>query len=260
MKKRLKPLIIGNWKANPATVARAEKILVDVQKGLVGRKGASEIAMATPILFVSELKALAGSQKVEFVAQDVSSVEEGPHTGEVTVAMLRSLGIKASIVGHSERRARGESDAEINLKVRALLSAKSSVILCVGESERDGIGDFFNAVEEQLTNGLVGVKSEDLKHLVVAYEPVWAIGTGKHATAAQAEEMRLFIHKVLSDIFPREEAEQVRVIYGGSVSPENVESLLSVGRIDGFLVGGASLVAKDFVEIVKIADQYARLA
>lgn len=260
MKKRLKPLIIGNWKANPATIARAEKILVDVQKGLVGRKGQSEIAVAAPVLFVGELKALAGSQKIEFVAQDVSSLEEGAHTGEVTVAMLRSMGVKAAIVGHSERRARGESDAEINLKVKALHAAKSTAIICVGESQRDGTGDYFNTVEEQLTSGLVGIEPENLKHLVVAYEPVWAIGTGKHATAAEAEEMRLFIHKVLSDIFPREEAETVRVIYGGSVSPENVEGLLSVGRLDGFLVGGASLVAKDFVEIVKIADQYARLA
>src|SRR5690606_23123880 len=110
-------------------------------------------------------------------------------------------------------------------------------------SRRDSVGDYFNEVEDQLQASLVGVKEEDLKHVVIAYEPVWAIGTGKHASASQVEEMKLFVHKVLSDLFSREKAALVRVIYGGSVTSDNAEELLRVGTVDGFLVGGASLEA-----------------
>lgn len=260
MKKRPKPLIVANWKANPATLARAEKILVDVQKGLAGRRGVAEVAIAPPLLFVSELNQLGGSQKFDFVAQDVSFYAEGAHTGEESVAMLRSIGIKCAIVGHSERRADGETDELVNAKVLALLAAKSTAIVCVGERERDRYGDYFTWVEKQLQAALEGVEIEDLKRIIIAYEPIWAIGTGKNATAAQAEEMKLFIQKVLSDKFPREKAAGVRVLYGGSVNKDNAEELLSVSQVDGFLVGGASLIAKEFVSIVKIADQYAKTA
>ncbi len=260
MKKRPKPLIVGNWKMNPATLARAEKILVDAQKGLVGRRGQADVAVAPPLPFIAELRQLAGSQKFEFVAQDVSPQSEGAHTGEVGVAMLRSIGVKCAIVGHSERRAAGESDEDVNHKIKALHTLKSTAIVCVGERERDRAGDYFTVVEEQLTRALDGVAEDDLKHVVIAYEPVWAIGTGKNATAAEAEEMKLFVHKVLSDLYPREKAAAVRILYGGSVNADNAEELLRVGNVDGFLVGGASLIAKEFVSIIKIADQYARMA
>ncbi len=260
MKKRLKPLIVGNWKMNPATLARAEKILVDVQKGLLGRRGDSSIAVAPPLPFIAELRQLAGAQKIEFAAQDVSFEAEGAHTGEVGASMLRSIGVKCAIVGHSERRAAGESDEQVNRKIKALHALKSTAIVCVGERERDGFGDYFTVVEEQLTRALEGVAEEDLKHVVIAYEPVWAIGTGQNAKAAEVEEMKLFIHKVLSDLYAREKAEAVRVLYGGSVNADNAEELLAVGQVDGFLVGGASLIAKEFVSIIKIADQYAKFA
>ncbi len=258
MKKRFKPLIVANWKMNPATLARAEKIWVDVQKGLVGRKGQSDVAIAPPLPFIIDLKEMAGPQKIEFVSQDVSFHEEGPHTGEVSVSQLRSFGVKCSIVGHSERRAEGETDKVVNTKVLALHRVKSTAIICVGERSRDSAGDYFNVVEGQLIAALAGVKVEDLSRVIVAYEPVWAIGTGKNANASQVEEMKLFIQKVLSDIYPREKASVVRIIYGGSVNEDNAEELLKVGTVDGFLVGGASLDAKEFVSIIKIADAYAR--
>jgi triosephosphate isomerase len=245
---------------NPATLARAEKILVDVQKGLSGRHGQSDIAIAPPLPFIAELSQLAGAQKIEFVAQDVSVVSEGAHTGEVGAGQLRSIGVKCAIVGHSERRAAGETDEEVNLKIKALHALKSTAILCVGERERDRSGDYFNVVEDQLRSALADVDEADLKLVVIAYEPVWAIGTGKNASATEAEEMKLFIHKILADMFAREKSEAVRVLSGGSVTPDNAEELLSVGKVDGFLVGGASLDAKQFVAIVKIADQYARMA
>lgn len=259
MTKRLKPLIIGNWKMNPATISRAEKLLIDIQKGLSGRKGQSEIAIAPPAPFISSLDELGGSQKIAFVSQDVSHKDEGAHTGEFGVSMLRSIGVKASIVGHSERRAEGETSEEVAKKVATLLALKSTAIVCVGEEKRDSSGDYFMEVESQLCESLKGIKEEDLKNIVVAYEPVWAIGTGKNASPTIVEEMKLFIQKTLSDMFSREKASKVRVIYGGSVVADEAEDLLKIGGVDGFLIGGASLRAKEFVEIIKIADQYAKM-
>lgn len=260
MTKRLKPLIIGNWKMNPATEARAEKIIVDIQKGLKGRSGASEIVVAPPVIFLTELQQLSGSQKLTFAAQDVSVLESGAYTGEIGVSMLRSVGVKCVIVGHSERRELGDTDDIVKAKLARVIDNKLTAILCVGERERDRSGDYFNTIENQLTHALADIKVADLKHVVIAYEPIWAIGTGVNATPEQAQEMRLFIQKVLADIYGRAGAEGVKIIYGGSVNSNNVEDLLKVAQMDGFLVGGASLEAKEFVSIIKIADQYARLA
>lgn len=259
MKKR-RPLIVGNWKQNPATVSRAEKIWIDLQKNLRGRRGASDVAIAPPVLFVADLKELAGSEKVDFIAQDVSVFDGGAYTGEISAAQLRSVGIKCSLVGHSERREMGESDDVIRQKIQILVENKLAIILCVGEKERDGSGDHFNMVEEQLLSAVTDLNAADIKNLIVAYEPVWAIGTGENATPSDVEEMKLFIHKVLSDRFGREAAEHTRVLYGGSVTGTNAEELLKSGKADGFLVGGASLSAKDFASIIKIADKYALLA
>lgn len=260
MTKRPKPLIIGNWKMNPATLSRAEQIVVGIQKGLQGRVGAAQIAIAPPVTFITELEQLSGSQKIAFAAQDVSLFEFGAYTGEVGISMLRSVGVKLVIVGHSERRELGESDEMVEAKMQRVLGNRLTAVLCVGEKERDRSGDYFNVVEAQLTRALANVKAEALKHVIVAYEPVWAIGTGANATPEQAEEMRLFIQKVLADTYGRVGAASVKIIYGGSVNSNNADDLLRVGHADGFLIGGASLEVKEFVEIVKIADAYAKMA
>lgn len=260
MSKRHKPLVVGNWKMNPATLARAEKIWVDVQKALSGRRGLTEVAIAPPLPFISEIMQLSGPQKIDFVAQDVSYEEGGAFTGEVSVAMLRSIGVKCAIVGHSERRARGENDLDVNKKVQALIASKSAAIVCVGEKERDRSGDYFNQVEEQISKALSGVTPAEMKHVVLAYEPVWAIGTGQSAEGSDVQEMKLFIYKILADLYDRETAEKTRVLYGGSVNADNAASLLEAGTSDGFLVGGASLEAKQFAAIVKAADHYAKFA
>lgn len=260
MSKRRKLLVVGNWKMNPATLARAEKLFVDIEKGLKGRQTFVELAIAPPLPFITELQQLSGPQKIDFAAQDVSPHEGGAHTGAVGAAMLRSIGVKGAIVGHSERREEGESDELVNQKLSALLEEKSTGILCVGEKERDGQGNYFSLVEAQLEKALEKVKKDDVKRVIVAYEPVWAIGTGENAKPEDVEEMRLFINKVLSDLYGRETAESTRVLYGGSVTPNNAEALLEKGAIDGFLVGGSSLDAKKFVAIVKICDHYAKLA
>lgn len=245
---------------NPATLARAEKLFVDIEKTLKNKTLRADVAIAPPLLYVGALSELSGPQKIEFVAQDVSPHEGGAHTGEVSATMLRSHGIKCAIVGHSEQRASGMSDEKINQKLQALLAVKSSAILCVGEKERDGNGNYFGVVEDQIRAAFLGIKKDEAKRVIVAYEPVWAIGTGDNARPEDVEEMRLFINKVLADLYDRDIAEAVRVLYGGSVTPDNVTELLEHGAVDGFLVGGASLEAKKFVEIVKISDKYAKLA
>ena len=245
---------------NPATLPRAEKIWLDIQKGLRGRKAFAEVAIAPPLPFITELQQLSGTQKIDLVAQDVSYKEGGAHTGEISVSMLRSVGVRCAIVGHSERRAGGESDEEVNKKVLALIASKSTAIICVGERERDGRGDYFSLVEEQIASALSDVKVADMKHVVLAYEPVWAIGTGKNASSSDVEEMKLFIQKILTDLYDRPTAEKTRVLYGGSVNADNATSLLEGGTTDGFLVGGASLEAKQFAAIVKAADHYAKFS
>lgn len=252
--------MVGNWKMNPATLTRAEKLYIDIEKGLKNKLTKADVAIAPPFLYIGALSELAGPQKIDFVAQDVSPYDGGAHTGEVGAAMLRSHRVMCAIVGHSERRASGETDEEVNQKLRALLAVKSSAILCVGERERDGGGQYFTEVENQLNRALADVTKEEMKRVIVAYEPVWAIGTGVNAKPEDVEEMRLFINKVLSDLYDRDTADKTRVLYGGSVTPENAESLLERGKVDGFLVGGSSLEAKKFVEIVRISDHYAKLA
>lgn len=260
MRKHPRPLVIGNWKQNPATLAKAERLWVGLQKALSGRRAYADVAIAPPIPFTTDLQELAGTQKIEFLAQDVSSFEEGAHTGEVSVGMLRSIKVRGSIVGHSERRAAGESDEMVNKKIEALLATKLTAIVCVGESERDAYGDYFSFVEQQLQNSLAGIAESDLKHIVIAYEPIWAIGTGDTASAPDIQEMKLFIQKVLAGLYPRVSVEKVRVIYGGSVNANNAESLLAEAGTDGFLVGGASLDPKQFATIIKAADEYEKFS
>lgn len=245
---------------NPATLTRAEKLYIDIEKGLKSKTAKVDVVIAPPILYIGALSELAGPQKINFAAQDVSWQEVGPHTGEIGASMLRSHGVMCSVVGHSERREAGETDEEVNKKIKALLNVKSTAILCVGERERDGGGDYFSTVEDQIRGALEEVAVEDLKRIIIAYEPVWAIGTGKNAEPEDVEEMKLFINKILSDLYGREVAEKTRVLYGGSVTPDNTEDLLKIGKVDGFLVGGSSLEAKKFVEIVRISDHYAKLA
>lgn len=257
--KKAKPLVIGNWKMNPATLARAEKLWLDVQKGLKGRRGIAEVAVAPPLPFITNLQELASTQAVDLVSQDVSAKEKGAHTGEVSGSMLRSIKVRSSIVGHSERRAAGETNESVNEKVKLLVGGKSTAIVCIGERQRDAMGDYFSFVEDQIRKVLDGLEDKDLKRVILAYEPIWAIGTGDNAEPADVQEMKLFIQKVLADIFERKAALSVRIIYGGSVTPENAEALLKDGDVDGFLVGGASLEAKRFVQIIKTADTYAKL-
>ncbi len=246
-------LIVGNWKMNPSTIGKGQKLFLDIRKGLGRQYKDVEVVVAPPFPLISEMERLTPSRRIQLCAQDVSYEKEGAHTGEVSVSMLKSAGVSSVIVGHSERRAQGESDEVVQKKIQAALAGSLTVVLCVGEKKRDTHGHYLTMVEKQVTSALRDVSSSKLKRIVIAYEPIWAIGTGKTATPEDAQEMLLFVKKVISDLYERSAAKRVRILYGGSVKPANAEALFTESDIDGFLVGGASLKASSFLSIIHAA-------
>ena len=252
------PLVVGNWKMNPATIGQARKLFLDTRRAIGRRKLETQIAIAPPFPFLSEMRRLSPSQRIELAAQDVFFESIGAYTGEVSLPMLKSVGVTAVIVGHSERRAAGETDEEIYKDIQAIFKSGVTAIVCVGEKVRDSHGNYFGVVEAQLRSALRDVPKTKLRQLVIAYEPVWAIGTGKHATPEDVYEMKLFIQKIIADVFGRPALAKVRILYGGSVNKKNAQDLLAVGGVDGFLVGGASLKPKEFASIIHIAEEYAK--
>ena len=197
-------------------------------------------------------KALAGS-RVELSAQNCADHEKGAYTGEVSVSMLKAVGCKWVILGHSERRQYyGETDEKLVVKVKLALEAGLGVILCVGENlEEREAGKHFDVCGAQIKNVLYNFTEEDMKHVIVAYEPVWAIGTGKTATAEQAEEIHAFIRKTLAEKFGAQVSDDTTILYGGSCKPSNAKELFAQPDIEGGLIGGAALKAADFIEIAK---------
>ena len=197
-------------------------------------------------------KALAGS-RVELSAQNCADHEKGAYTGEVSVSMLKAVGCKWVILGHSERRQYyGETDEKLVVKVKLALEAGLGVILCVGENlEEREAGKHFDVCGAQIKNVLYNFTEGDMKHVIVAYEPVWAIGTGKTATAEQAEEIHAFIRKTLAEKFGAQVSDDTTILYGGSCKPSNAKELFAQPDIDGGLIGGAALKAADFIEIAK---------
>ncbi len=253
----LKPqMLVANWKMNPQTVAAGKELVAALKKS-VGKKGVvGELVIAPPFPFLGEIhKAIGKTARMYLCAQDVSAEKMGARTGEVSLSMLQDMGVSHVIVGHSERRAHGETDSDIEKKVALTLKAQVTTILCVGERERDSHGKYFGVVETQVRMALRGVQGSRLASLAIAYEPVWAISTavpGAHAARPEdAHEMILFIRKVLTDLFGRANANKVRILYGGSVDQKNIESFVKRSSADGYLVGGASLRAQDFASIIK---------
>ena len=243
-------IIVANWKMNPQTEKEAEVIFYGISSAIKSLKGKMVIICPpSPFLFISKkIK----SKKLILGAQNVSKFAEGAHTGEVSPKMLFDLGVKFAIVGHSECRFKGETDKDINEKINNLLKHKLSVILCVGEKDRDHDGRYLSLVEKQIKNCFYGIKKSQLKNIVIAYEPVWAIGkeATREATVEEFVEMRIFIRKVLSDLYDSKTICNVPIIYGGSVNPNNSRDFLERGEADGLLVGRDSLNPKKFAEII----------
>jgi len=258
MKKDQNYLVVGNWKMNPTNLGAAKKLFIEVRKRLRHHPKNTDVVIAPPFPFISEMERLSPSKRIELAAQDVFFETSGAHTGEVSVPMLKSVGCEYVIAGHSEMRASGESDHDIYRDIKAVLKSRMTVIVCIGEKTRDSQGNYFSVVEAQIRSAIRDVPQAKLKQVVVAYEPVWAIGTGKHATPEDVEEMKLFIQKILADNYNRSAAMKVRILYGGSVKKNNSLELLERGKVDGFLIGGASLKAAEFSEIVKTTETYAK--
>jgi triosephosphate isomerase (TIM) len=246
-----RPFIAGNWKMN-TNRASAVALAKEVAKRAESLAGV-DLAVCPPSCYLDAVgQALAGSTKVALGAQNVYHEKDGAYTGELSAAMLVDLGCKYVILGHSERRhILGETDAAINKKLHASLAAGLLPIVCVGEllSEREA-GRTLAVVQSQFDGSLAGLSDEQILKVVIAYEPVWAIGTGKVATPQQAEDVHLALRKIIAGRYNSSIADSVRLQYGGSVKPDNAAELLKQPDIDGALVGGASLKADQFLGIV----------
>jgi triosephosphate isomerase len=246
-----KKFIAGNWKMF-TTAASAEQLAAAVVKGL-GTEARVTAAVCPPFPYLARVAEVLRGSPVALGAQNLYPEKEGAFTGEVSPTMLRDVGCRWVIVGHSERRHKlGEDDAFVNRKVKAGLAAGLQVILCVGETLEEREANRTEAVlDRQVTGGLAGVTAGELGRMVLAYEPVWAIGTGRNATPEQAQEAHVFIRGRVGELCGAEAAKGLVIQYGGSVKPDNAASLLGQPDVDGALVGGASLKADDFLAIVR---------
>jgi len=246
----MKPLIAGNWKEN-CTIREAIALVSGI-KGLVKDSGHADIVICPPFTALRDVSAALKGSSMMLGAQNMFYEEKGAFTGEISPLMLLELGCRFVIVGHSERREYFmETDLAVNRKLKLCLKNNLTPIMCVGESQQErNEGVTKKVIEREITDGLEGIGKKEIERIVIAYEPVWAIGTGLTATPQQAQEVHAYIRQLLSDMFG-ESAKKVRILYGGSVKPENTKELMAQKDINGALVGGASLDAGSFAEIVK---------
>jgi triosephosphate isomerase len=246
-----KPIIAGNWKMYKTV--QESVVLANAVKRALFEINNVEIVLCPPFTSLGEVRDVILDTNISMAAQNMHWEKEGAFTGEVSAPMLKSAGCRYVIIGHSERRAYfGETSETVNKKVKAALSEGLFPIMCVGETleERES-GKTFVVISGHVEKGLKDIEEDGILKIVIAYEPVWAIGTGKNATPGQAEEVHKFIRGILAKKYTKELSENVRIQYGGSVKPGNIESLIKEPDIDGALIGGASLKEDSFVEIVK---------
>ena len=244
-----KTLVAGNWKMN-----LDRQTAVGLAKALADSECPEnvEVAICPPHIYLDAVKTALGSGHVHLGGQDVYFQESGAFTGEISCGMLNDIGCRFVILGHSERRnVIGESNSLINSKVKAALAANLTPILCVGELlEQREAGQTLQVVTEQIDGSLADITAEQMQNVVLAYEPVWAIGTGKTATPKQAQEVHADLRKLLAERYNQAVSDQILILYGGSVKPGNAADLISQSDIDGALVGGASLDADSFTSII----------
>lgn len=245
-----KPLIAGNWKMHLTRVESVElaTAVAAASKGLTDR----EVMIAPASLSLAAVKEAVADTPVRVAAQNVAWEKQGAFTGEISPPMLQDIGVDMVILGHSERRhVFGENNTMVNQRLVGALNFGLTPILCIGETlEEREQGNTFKLVTEQLSQGLKDVSAEQMQQMVIAYEPVWAIGTGKTASKEQAQEVHAFIRTALADLYEKTLADSVRILYGGSVKPENIDSLMAQPDVDGALVGGAALQSESFARII----------
>lgn len=251
-------LLIGNWKLNPTSLKEAKALSKKIIKGAATMRGV-EVVICPPTLYLEALKSGYRGRKLKFGSQNIFTETSGAHTGELSPAQLTDLGVSHCIIGHSERRrlvsegGAGETNEIVSRKVATALRHKLTPIVCVGEPHRDHTATYLEFIENQLIESLAGLSARNLDSIIIAYEPIWAIGgQSKNAiTAHDLHEMKLYLQKIISKHWGRPTANRATIIYGGSVKPDNAANLSHEGNMDGFLVGGASLDADSFISIGK---------
>ena len=249
-----KRFVVGNWKMNPQTLEDARKIFKGIRRVTDNIKNV-ELIICPPFSFIYPLYKTSGS--ISIGSQDVFWEENGSFTGEVSAQMLFDVGCKYDIVGHSERRELGETNDVVARKVGASVEKNLKVILCIGEKTRNENGEYLDFLKNQITESLAKVPKRYLQNIIIAYEPVWAIGKSySNAMAGKdVQEVSIFIKKVLSDIYGKDDSAKIPVLYGGSVAPINAKDIIEAGQVDGFLVGRQSLEPVSFGDIVKIVSK-----
>ena len=247
-----KKIVAGNWKMNKS-FQDAEDLVSTIADELDGVDTACEVVLCPPFPYLEMASDYADESGLQIAAQNVSEFENGAYTGEVSASMLASIEIGYCIVGHSERRKYfGETNAQLATKVEKLLDHAIRPIFCIGELlEERNANNHFVVVKRQLEEGLFNLNKDEFSVVVIAYEPVWAIGTGVTATSAQAQEMHAFIRQQITEKYGQSVADQTTILYGGSCNAKNAAELFANPDVDGGLIGGASLVAEDFIKIVK---------
>ncbi|MDD3738599.1 MAG: triose-phosphate isomerase [Lentimicrobiaceae bacterium] len=244
-------LVAGNWKMNKS-FSEAEELLFDISEELQNNKSKAEVVICPPYLYLEMATDIAAENDFAIGAQNVSNFEKGAYTGEISAGMLHKMDVSYCIVGHSERRQYfNETNQVIAEKVKQLISNDITPIFCCGEKLEDReSGKHFEVVKSQIKEALFDLESDKISSVIIAYEPVWAIGTGKTATPEQAQEMHEFIRNTIKDKFTQKVSDNITILYGGSCNAKNAKELFACKDIDGGLIGGASLVAEDFVKIV----------
>lgn len=248
-------IIIGNWKMNPQSLEDARRIFLSISKSIKPSKK-TNIVICPSFVHITELAKSAAKQHsfISFGVQNFFAEPQGSYTGEISIDMVRDAGAAYAIIGHSERRKLGETDGMINQKIKLALKKKITPVVCIGETIRDEEGLYYGVIRVELEKALAGVSKTELAKIIIAYEPVWAIGAAAAMEPHDIHEMKIFIKKTLFDMYKIRNEIGTPIIYGGAVSPENVHGLLSVGLADGFLIGRQSLDPKGFLEIISIAQ------
>ncbi len=253
MKKRY--FVVANWKMNPESLLKA-KTIFNATRNFAKKNKNVDVLVCPPFVYLEPLLKLNRPKNLFLGAQNISSEEKGAFTGEVSAFMLKNLGVRFSIIGHSERREMGETDELVKKKLEMAFANGLTPIFCIGEKERDKDGSHLEVVKNQIKNGLIDIPKKNLLGLFVAYEPIWAIGKSyrEAMNPTDVHETSLFIQKVAGDLFGRDIASSFKILYGAAIEPENAKPMMEYGNVEGFLVGHASLEPDQFGRIIEAVN------
>lgn len=247
-----KNIVAGNWKMNK-NYFEAQQLMFQLLEYKKNNTTNCEVWIAPPSLYLTMAKDVFEDNQIGVFSQDISEFESGAYTGEISVDMISSIDINGSLVSHSERRLyHGETDSNANVKIKKLLEKNLTPIYCNGENlDTRKAGDYLEVVANQTKTALFTLSAEEIKKVVIAYEPIWAIGTGETATAEQAQEVHAFIRNLIAEKYGKDVADEISILYGGSVKPDNAKEIFSMPDVDGGLIGGAALKIDDFSKIIE---------